>query len=255
MRIAPLYLASALLVLILALIQTGFHLSGDLQTISLQTFRLFGLGLFTWTGLGQVDISHINAGVTWTLQYEWAFYLLLPVLALLVRPARFLLFAAVCWGIYAIYSLGYVPMDRMGSFVHGWVIFLFGMGTAQLVRSYDLRRWLQGPIAALFCMLCLGCMPIVLTDGYTVISYVMCFSVFLCIAGGNSLFGLLTLPAMRLLGTISYSVYLLHGTLLFIASSLLIRITSITAISPLGYWAFVGICGAAIIVISSLTYR
>jgi peptidoglycan/LPS O-acetylase OafA/YrhL len=78
-RIAPLYLFSVLLVLLVAAIETGGH------WLALENWkpllRLLALGALGWQNVGQVNLGEYNAGVVWTLWYEWIFYLILPFIA------------------------------------------------------------------------------------------------------------------------------------------------------------------------------
>ena len=72
-RVVPLYVFTMLLALVLAHRQINWH--------RLHTYRCIGemglMGLMSWsniwTGKGAADVNAVNAGVTWTLQYEWGF--------------------------------------------------------------------------------------------------------------------------------------------------------------------------------------
>ena len=91
--------------------------------------------------------------------------------------------------------------------------------------------------------------------GYGLPQAALLFSAFFCIANGNDLFGLLTCRAARLLGAVSYSIYLMHAIVLFVALRLVDRFAPISTIAPENYWAVVAGCGVALVVICSVTYR
>ena len=78
-RIAPLYLFSLFFVLLLAVNQhgAGWLTIENWRPIS----RLFTLGAMSWHDVGGIKLGEYNAGVVWTLWYEWNFYLILPFIA------------------------------------------------------------------------------------------------------------------------------------------------------------------------------
>src|SRR5205807_2224389 len=138
----------------IAAFQSGFSLHEPITELLQKLVPCFSLGIVPLPGINGVNVNRINAGVFWTLQYEWGFYLVLPFLALLATPGRLIA----------------------------------------------------------FCM-------------------------------------------VALLGTISYSVYLLHGIVLFIIFRLVSLLLRIDEMSLLGYWSLVCGCGVLTILISGLTYR
>jgi peptidoglycan/LPS O-acetylase OafA/YrhL len=78
---------------------------------------------------------------------------------------------------------------------------------------------------------------------------------FLLIALGNSLYGLLLHPSSIMLGEISYSIYLLHGAIIYVVFNILFPnyLNSSTTLAEL----FIGMAltGILIIITSWLTYR
>jgi peptidoglycan/LPS O-acetylase OafA/YrhL len=81
-------------------------------------------------------------------------------------------------------------------------------------------------------------------------------TVFFCIvAAGNDLFGLLTRPAARKLGEMAYSIYLLHGLILYATFILIVGAARSRALSPLEYWAIVIGSIPALLLICHTTFR
>jgi len=78
---------------------------------------------------------------------------------------------------------------------------------------------------------------------------------FALIAGGNDLFGLLTQPFSRLLGEMSYSVYLLHGMVLYVLFNFIVGLQFAKSVSPFVYWFLIDASVPFLIVLSFLIFR
>lgn len=83
-RIFPLYLAVVTIVFIIVAFKTDFKLKVSDSDLALQLLQWL---LFTFPSAENINgygaTSFIVAGVTWSLVYEWFFYLSLPLIALL----------------------------------------------------------------------------------------------------------------------------------------------------------------------------
>ncbi|MBN0394454.1 acyltransferase, partial [Pseudomonas aeruginosa] len=75
------------------------------------------------------------------------------------------------------------------------------------------------------------------------------------IAAGSSLFGLLTQALSRFLGEMTYSMYLLHGCILFISFELLIGRDNAKAFSALEHWLVIGAITPLVVLASYLSFR
>jgi peptidoglycan/LPS O-acetylase OafA/YrhL len=95
-------------------------------------------------------------------------------------------------------------------------------------------------------------MPLLVTGGYGWLALLLTTLIFIPIACGNSLFGILNLAGLRMMGTISYSVYLLHGIFLYQARPLL---KQILARGDVSYWGAVFALACGVLVFCSITYR
>jgi peptidoglycan/LPS O-acetylase OafA/YrhL len=81
------------------------------------------------------------------------------------------------------------------------------------------------------------------------------FVVFFCIAQGNDMFGVLSSRAARLLGMTSYSIYLMHAIVLFVALRIADHLHGILSMGASGYWAFIALCGVVVVGLSAGTFR
>jgi peptidoglycan/LPS O-acetylase OafA/YrhL len=255
-RIAPLYFFSLLFVLFLAVIQTGSH------WLALENWkpllRLFGLGALIWHNIGQVNLASYNDGVVWTLRYEWGFYLILPFVAWLATGRKIFGFAMVVYVSSFIFLWFNTDLQWADFNFQFSLFFILGMLCPVLLEDQQLRSQLRHPVAAggalllamLLFSLCRGHMetrlPSISLAG-------VLFPLFLVAAAGNSFFGFLTHPAIRCLGAISFSLYLLHG-IMFQLVFHIIRTAGLTNLSRVDYWLIVIVTAIATTLLCAVTY-
>jgi peptidoglycan/LPS O-acetylase OafA/YrhL len=88
-RLAPLYLVTALIAITIIFVRSGATLNIPLPQYLLQIVQNLAAGIFPFVNMNGESASFtVTAGVTWTLQYEWQFYFVLPVLAIFARNER-----------------------------------------------------------------------------------------------------------------------------------------------------------------------
>lgn len=252
-RIAPMYLVSMGLILIGVFLQTGLKLNVSAKDLAGNLFPVANLGLTTLGKINGVDTVLLNNGVTWTLKYEWYFYLALPALALLVKP-RWFLMVLVIWTAMRLW-----PTAGMRKSVEYLTLFVGGMGAAYLAPMSQVRRVMGHHAWSLVILAMLAATvlwaPYPIREGSRTLGVaVAMFVVILSFAAGNSLFGVMTLPATKVLGTISYSMYLIHGLVLGGIFYLAARFHP-EDLSGLEYWAIVLISGLLTVGLSAVSYR
>jgi len=196
-----------------------------------------------------VDFSHFLASVTWSLPYEWFFYFSLPVFALVLgdRP-KFLPVALGCAGLFALY--------RIDPTLGHQIYFLAGAGSCLLVRHKWFTFLARTRLASLAILLLISAtVAFHATPWGLTTAPVLLGSAFCLVAGGNSLFGALTATAPRLLGEISYSMYLLHGAMLWILFNYLVGMRVASALPATLYWAVVVLLTPILVIICYGTFR
>ncbi len=242
-RIVPMYLFAGLVTLsMFAVLQSGLgdpleDWANDL--ISVVSGGLVGFPLWRH----QVHSVPLNAGVTWTLQYEWYFYLALPVLALRATPKATVALAIVCAGLAATKTEAGIACFN----------FSIGMLTAVIRSRGTVPAWVRGVPGLLLCVCCVGLLGLG-AGKQTVWSSMAMGVLFVIVACGQVFFGLLTSQAARWLGTISYSVYLLHGIVLYIVMRRVHTLTPIGSLSDTAYWCVVAGAGLLIVLCSAVTF-
>jgi peptidoglycan/LPS O-acetylase OafA/YrhL len=239
-RLVPMYLASVAMVLFVVGALSGFELR-EAPIVFLRELRTWlSFGFMATANLNGVKDAHIIDAVYWTLAYEWSFYLALPLLALFARGAAFrlLALAVVFFGLQAPIVLNFLA----GAFAA--IAVERGLLDGRLARP-----WLAPiPIAAL---------ALVLTrdEVYAPAGVALLFVFFLFVLDGNSLFGLLRTRAAQLLGTVSYSFYLLHCIVLFVFFRFADAFLPVAKMSAEQHWTVAILAALAATVLSAFTYR
>jgi peptidoglycan/LPS O-acetylase OafA/YrhL len=243
LRLAPMYLFSAGIVTLLALIASGFNLSHPVS-LARDVLSWFTLGLVTTTSVNGLSIIPFNAGIHWTLHFEWIFYLALPIAALVLTktPLRFI----------AVPLFAFVLLSADRGY---WLIFFFGIAAAHIVHRFPTMPWLKSKFAGIVPIIGLVAVYLMQDRPYSYQQYCVTLLVLLCFIYGNSLFGLLRTKGAKFLGAISYSIYLLHGIVLHVVLTTVNHFYPITALNPFSYWSVILLAGILVVIASALTYQ
>ena len=138
-------------------------------------------------------------GQVWTLNWEWLFYLCVPFIgAALIRKGWFLVllsFSAIC----ALYQLQ--VSDQV------WVFFIPGVLCA--LAPEKLKLWRSVKALLFFAGIAAFCFSLwIETAPYGSVRLALCAIGFSCLLFGHT--WLLSIRPLRLLGEVSYSIYMLH---------------------------------------------
>jgi peptidoglycan/LPS O-acetylase OafA/YrhL len=249
MRLAPLYFFMLLLVVIITAVLSNFTLNEPVIKLAKEIVRWS-----TFTILGTPDLNgikntaHIVAGVTWSLPYEWLFYFSLPILAIFIRiipPYRYLLFsiifiAAMFWG-------RHLNLYHLASFCGG-------ITAAFFVRWKNLTDSVNGKTGAFLVLMSLATTINFFNTAYCLPALFLLTIVFTIIASGNTLLGILGHSISLFLGEMAYSIYLLHGIVLFVTFKFIIGFQYAASLSAIEHWFVIMGCTVFLIPICFTTF-
>ncbi len=210
-RIYPLFLFILLLITIVIFSQEAYQKDINLLNITKEyskwlIFHGSNIHLHNHTPL-------IIAGVDWTLKYEWLFYLSLPLIAIFLYINRWLTLLLIIVGIY-IFAQDY----KIFAFttIH-LIFFIIGGITAYLYNKFKQKaHFLKSKIISILTLAFLIKVLFSYRDMYQLVPIIAVSLFFIAIAFGNSMFGFLEKKSSILLGEISYSIYLLHGFIIYL---------------------------------------
>jgi peptidoglycan/LPS O-acetylase OafA/YrhL len=247
-RIAPLYYVVLLFIFLVVAHLSDWRLVDSSQAILLSVIKWV---LFTTpnavaiNGVGETSL--IVAGVTWTLRYEWFFYLALPLISLLAgqRPSLLILVVSVA-ALALAWRIGldkrYVP------------VFAGGIIAACLVRNPDFLRFCKKKVASLLVLICFA-VVLQFSSALKIIPCIALIIAFCMIAGGADIFGLLSLQTSHRFGELAYGIYLIHGIVLFTAINLLVGREVTASMSVPIYWSFVGLLALVTLAVAGMAYH
>ena len=249
-RMFPMYFFSIIIVFIVILFESDFEQKSSISDILKNTLSWI---FFTVGGANDINKIEntfiINAGVTWTLPYEWMFYFLLPLLALAfkikVKLKTIVIFTIIA---IAIALLNKAPFNNFLPFVGGILV-------AVLIHNYNLSVIFKKNIFSLIGILAIIITIIFTHRGSKPMPILISTLFFILVAYGNSFFGIFSGTLSRKLGQITYSIYLIHGIVLFIVFRYLIGFKITLELTEAEYWGVIALCIFPIIFISQLTFK
>ena len=210
-RIGPLYLFAVTILFLIVAVQTRFTLQEPVTRLVRHGLTWLALGLPKTTDTMINAYQHTNiplAGVTWTLSWEWRFYLSLPFLALAARTTKRSLIVVLLSLVLC--ELGVRLLHWDGEVITYVVLFLLGMLCACLQRLGWTGRLPQAAGSSIIAILAVAVF-LFPHLGANPLGQLALGIIFYLIVSGGDLFGLLRTRAAVRLGNVSYGIYLLQG--------------------------------------------
>ncbi|MFP5066352.1 acyltransferase family protein [Acinetobacter pittii] len=182
------------------------------------------VGIAKWyTFFGSYDVLNIatmTKGVEWTLKLEILLYASIPILFYLFQKInnqaiRHLL---ILGSILSIFIAGFLLRIYGKVYIdpRAALCFYVGYVALEIKGLYSFQTFLQSKIATILAILFfLSSFFISSHNLFYLYLIASCGFLFLCLSSGNNLFGLLDIEPLQKLGEISYSIYLIHGCVLY----------------------------------------
>lgn len=236
-RIGPVYFFMTAIMLLIIAIETQFTLQEPLEKVLREIAPLLLFGIFEPGHVinGFNGPRAITAAVTWTLRYEWVFYLIiLPVSAIFARNRKHHLIYAVTVLVLCLTS----SMLKNGSSNSLLLAaFYIGMVCASLEANEYVMQ-ISDQTMSTIAAICLWFVFFEPIPTFKTVQTVLSGVAFFVIVNGCSLFGLLNNKSAQRLGEISYGIYLLQGVVLFTFAQIPM-VRTIATLTPFNYWVFI----------------
>jgi peptidoglycan/LPS O-acetylase OafA/YrhL len=249
LRLAPLYTIAVVGLSLAAYWAAGFHVREPVGRLVSHVGQWLA---FTFPGTPEINRfaeTSMLLGVAWTLRYEWLFYAFLPLGALVLRRVP-----APLWIVVSLVATAAIYYSIPG--INRIMLLAFGSGmlAAVLVRIEAIRCRLQGKVFGGLVALTLPVIASIFSTAYCLPVLAMLSVAFVCIACGNSVFGVLHWKSSKQLGEMAYSIYLLHNLLLFITFRCLLGNVA-PNLSPMTHWLVIGGLVPVLIALCQATFR
>lgn len=247
LRITPMFMISIVLILLIVGIKTGWKLHVPISELSLSIARWVP---FTFGGMPNINGLHdtfaVNAAVTWTLIFEWLFYLSLPVLSLILNKKAPLIPLFI--GIIGIILLIIYPLSKIHI-----LSFAFGFLASYLHKNDFVRKLSNHKITPIFILSVLIFELQYFNETYSALPISLCGLIFIAIASGCDFYGVLKSKITRKLGEATYSIYIMHGIAIYCAVNF--THIDILGLSKISYSSFMLVVSFLIVSLSCLTYK
>ncbi|RPE00284.1 acyltransferase [Candidatus Pantoea deserta] len=211
-RIVPMFWFSGLVIILVGLVQGGLQLNA--QSVTDAVLWLFFIGSYH---IGDFLTADVNAGVEWTLRLEWLLYLSIPLIYVINRATRGKYKTLLILGSIGVIFIIAVGLRLWGkTYTDPRPVLGFAMGYFAYAWRDQLARLKNVRTAGVACML-LAIFALGFTsNAFWYLVFLCCLTaIFFVVSSGNSLLGMLENKTLMSIGEVSYSLYLIHGVVLY----------------------------------------
>lgn len=244
-RLVPGYAAAVLVALIVGAVFVDADFDFDYLGSAAKAFPpMMSFGIFDLPEVQGFDMGRL-LGVNWTLAVEWRFYAVLPLLFALRR-------CGMMKGPLFLFAITLLLMPVLGAGI--WLFFIVGAAATLLPKADFSPVWKTVlSVLALACVLSMSLNWEIFSLRKVLHGLHVAFLFFVvCILKPRWL----ATRAMTALGTISYSLYLLHITVLFVLFGLChFYLFDVTELSALGFTLMSSLGIFLSVLIAALSYE
>lgn len=210
-RIFPLYILAVILTILLSFHVTLYQFNEE-QNITKDVIKWV---MFLGDSVnGYQDSKRITAGVTWTLRYEWLFYISLIGIYYISKLKYGLAGLGLSIAVFSLMKIDFLYFNSVYLifFVLGGVSYFFNKKYSGIYGCGVCK----GIVPSLIMLLSLVLALFTSEKDHLLLFSMLCFIFFMIVLMGGDFFGLFCKKTSRVLGEISYSIYLMHGIVFFI---------------------------------------
>lgn len=249
-RLVPMYLASVSVLIVLVFVMTEWQVN---VTALRLVKNIFFWATFTIISAPEINAYPetwlINAGVVWSMPLEWLWYFSLPLVSFLIlRKKTPILYLALSLSFIIFY------WGRIMIYDHFVLSFAGGAIAPFILKYRPVRSWYNSKAMSVIIVVLL-CLLGQFHASDVLWSKILTIIIFNLIALGNDLFGLLKNSALRLLGAMCFSTYLLHGIILFVTMNFILGLDHVKATSLMSYWLIIFTVTPVVVVLSFLGFK
>lgn len=249
-RMFPIYFFSIVIVFVIVAILSDFQIRDSFLNIIKSSSDWLFFTISGPTDINAVEDTYlINAGVAWTLPYEWMFYFLLPIFALFFKVKKNI-------KALIIFTLTFIIIVTLNkSSLKNFIPFLGGILCSIVLKEKDRYPFLKNALSSVIAIVLMALSVYFFNSGKKIIPVLCSTFLFATIVAGNSYFGVLSSLFSRKFGQITYSFYLLHGIVLFITFKFITGYSTAVDFSHTKHWLIVAACIFPIVLCSQLCYK
>jgi peptidoglycan/LPS O-acetylase OafA/YrhL len=249
-RLTPMYFISTILMLFFIMVISNFEIKVDVTTFLKSMFYWFTFTFITSRNINGYELtSLLNAGVNWSLPFEWMFYLSLPIISIVImktKPSKIYIFSCL-FCVVSFFVVHGINFFILSSFLGGAI--------TAIIKKYGKPNinYNSNFVNCVVLILIVSILQFKTADNYICKFFIVLL--FMLIAFGNSIFGILKNNTLKFLGEISYSTYLLHGLLLFYVFYFGFGFEKLKKFTPQNYSFLVFAISPVVVIISFIGFK